>query len=203
MGEVFNGHKLGTCDHLMYITREELLQFAPEKRNESGGNLPYIKDYLDVSKRWLYRFPREYDQAKRLEDIDGRKPDDYLKLYVPGKLELPHKQSSQYLFINRSTGFEETFNLDFCPMDAKHWGKGIRPTACVGWNKDAEEVPHTPIYVIGNQYTEEYPDGYTVFATVCCDMWFSLNTQEIEKYIYPDMLGRGLDWEAQFIKARG
>lgn len=202
MGEYFNGHKLGTCCHLMYVTREELLQFGPKERNKSSGNLPFIEDYLDVKKHWLYRFPREHDQAKWLDEIDNRLCDDYLKLYVPGKLELPHKQSTQYLLTSRATGFEETFNLDFCPMDAKHWGKGIRPTACARLDQAPEEVPHTPIYVIGNQYTEENPDGYTVFATVCCDMWFSLNSEEIEQYILPYMHGSGLDWEAQFIKAR-
>lgn len=202
MGEYFDGHKLGTCCHLMYVTREELIQFPMKRRNKSGGNLPFIEDYLDVKKRWLYRFPRKHDQATRLEDIDRRKPDDYLTLYVPGKLEVPHKQSSQFLLTSRRTGFEETFDLDFCPMDAKQWSKGLRPTWSVGLELKPEEVSNIPIYVIGNQYSEENPDGYTVFATVCCDMWFSCNREEIERYIYPDMLSRGLDWEAQFIKAR-
>ena len=66
MGEYFNGHKLGTCDHLMYVTRDELEYFREEygmQRNQSAGSLPFIKDYLDLNCGWIYRFPQFHDQV--------------------------------------------------------------------------------------------------------------------------------------------
>ena len=39
MGGYFNGHKLGTCNHLMYVTREELELFAGVYKWIQGGGL--------------------------------------------------------------------------------------------------------------------------------------------------------------------
>lgn len=205
MGEYFNGHKLGTCEHLMYVTRDELEYFREKygmQRNQSAGSLPFIKSYLDLNCGWIYRFPQFHDQVTKLEDLDRRKAEDYLRLYVPGKLDVPHRDFSQYQFYNHETGFSETFNLKFCPMDAKQWQKGLTPTRLLGWNEKPENIATIPIDVVGNKYTVANPDGYTLFRTTCCNAWFTLNQAEIDEYIIPYMYNAGLDWEAQYIKAR-
>lgn len=205
MGEYFNGYKLGTCDHLMYVTRPELEMFAEkigDAYNQSKGNLLFIKDYLRLGVGYLYRFPREFDQKKRLEDIANRKPDDYLQIFVPGKFELPHKEHVQVQLISHVSCFRETFNLDFCPMNAKNWDKGFRPKWAVDRAEPPEEICNIPLNIIGNRYTEENPEGYTVFSTVCCDEWFACTQEEIDQFILPDMETRGLIWEMQHVRGK-
>lgn len=185
MGEYFKGHKLGTCTHLMYITREEVERFAGREMREDRWSL---EQYLRLESHFLYRFPRENDYAFRLAHIDEREPFDYLRVYVPRDFELLHRDFAQ---VNLSTaeGGKVVVNLPFCPLSKEAAAAGVRP------------INHWPeVQIIGNRYDVEHPDGYTVFACPFCGQWFSCSEEECE-VIRKELQARGHAWEAEHIKA--
>lgn len=51
MGEYYKGHKIGTCEELLYIRHAELLQLKHEKNNADIGMSVYLQD------NFQYRFP--------------------------------------------------------------------------------------------------------------------------------------------------
>ena len=201
MGEYFNEVKLGTCSHLMYVNRVELEYLAGtvgNERNTSAHSFPHLRDYLDVKKGFLYRFPRKHEQAKMLSQISEREPFDYIRLELPASFKMYHKERSQFE-IRMANGQSEYYNASFCPLDPKHFDK-MYPTGYGGWAKKPEELAPVVIEIVGNQYSEERPDGFTVFRCPCCDAWVSCNSQEIEEYIKPALIERGLEYEAQHVR---
>lgn len=191
MGEYFKDHKLGTCDHLMYITREEVQHFAMDAGNGE------LAQYLRLDYEFLYRFPRKNDQARTLDDIDRREPFDYIRIEVCG-LDVLHKEFAQVkmTFGNCDT---KVYNLNFCPANPAHFDIA-KPTQLVGWNPPNGQIRQT-IEIIGNRYTENRPEGYTLFRCPVCDQWFSCDQREIDDFIRPVMIERGLEYEASFLKA--
>ena len=180
MGEYFKGHKLGTCEHLMYITREEVERFAGGESDEGLG--------LYLKPGFLYRFPRKNDQAFLLREIDHREPFDYLKVSVPRDFELLHSDFAQ---VHMSTvgGGEAVVNMPFCPLSPKAAEAGLRPINF--WPK---------VQIIGQRYSEEQPDGVTVFSCPFCGQRFYCNEEECD-VIREALIQRGLSWEAEHIKA--
>lgn len=180
MGEYFKGHKLGTCTHLMYITREEVERFA----GEDGG----LKPYLSLSAGFIYRFPREHDRAYMLSKIDEREPFDYLKVWVPRDFELLHNDFAQ-VHLSNVGGGEVVVNMPFCPLSKEAADAGLRP------------INYWPeVQIIGNRYDEEHPDGYTTFACPFCGQWFYCDEDECD-VIREALTARGYAWEAEHIKA--
>lgn len=180
MGEYFKDHKLGTCDHLMYITREEVEYFAASESDEGLGY------YLRPG--FLYRFPREHDRAIRLEQIDRREPFDYLKVYVPRDFELLHSDFAQ---VSMSTvgGGSAVVNMPFCPLSQKAAEAGLRPINF--WPE---------VQIIGQRHSKEQPDGVTVFSCPFCGQHFYCNEEECD-VIREALVQRGYAWEAERIKA--
>ena len=180
MGEYYKGHKLGTCSHLMYITREEVERFASEALDDG------LSCYLQPGFR--YRFPRENDQAVLLREIDHREPFDYLKVSVPHDFELLHKDFAQ---VHMSTvgGGKVVVNMPFCPLSAKAAEVGLRPINF--WPE---------VQIIGQRYNEDHPDGATLFACPFCGQQFYCDEEECD-VIREALIQCGLSWEAEQIKA--
>ena len=186
MGEYFKGHKLGTCEHLMYITREELVKFCG--REGLSGKGEALERYLSLSGHFIYRFPREKDQAIMLRQIDAREPFDYLRVYVPRDFELLHRDFAQ-VTMSTAEGGKVVVNMPFCPLSQKAAEAGLRP------------INYWPeVQIIGNRYDEEHPDGYTIFACPFCGSWFSCDEAECD-VIRDELTARGYAWEAEYIKA--
>ena len=141
MGEYFNGHKLGTCNHLMYVTREELELFAGEykRRNQSEGNLLYLQDYLNLESRFIYRFPRRGDVVSQLKQIDDRT--EYganLEINMPVGFKVPHRDHVQVTINSMYGGRALTYNMNFCPADADHFDKMVPVNLC-GWKEEPKD----------------------------------------------------------------
>ena len=182
MGEYYKGHKLGTCTHLMYITREEVEYFAGKAVDQFDA-LGY---YLQPG--FLYRFPREHDRATRLAQIDQREPFDYLKVWVPREFELLHSDFAQ-VHMTTVGGGEAVVNMPFCPLSPKAAEAGLRP------------INYWPeVQIIGQRYSEEHPDGVTVFACPFCGQHFYCDEEECD-VIREALIQRGYAWEAERIKA--
>lgn len=182
MGEYFKGHKLGTCTHLMYITREEVERFAGEDENQGLG------PYLSLSAHFIYRFPRQHKRAYMLKNIDEREPFDYLRIDVPRDFEILHDDFAQ---VHMSTvgGADVVVNMPFCPLSNEAAAAGLRP------------INYWPsVQIIGNRYDEEHPEGYTTFACPFCGQWFYCDEAECD-VIRDALTARGYEWEAQHIKA--
>ena len=202
MGEYFNYHKLGTCDHLMYITRQEVEKFAAESTelNQSKGNLPYLKYYLDLKRNWMYRFPRSSEAAVKLSDIDGRTAESaYLEIEMPAGFEVIHNDRAQITIKSAYGGRDMTFNANFCPMDPKHFDK-MAPTQACGWGEEPGKLFNPIIEAVGVRYTQTHPDGYTVFRCPFCDQWFSCDEEECDNIIKTILHERGLWFEEKQIK---
>lgn len=182
MGEYYKGHKLGTCSHLMYITREEVEYFAARAADE----FDCLEDYLEPG--FLYRFPREHDQALTLSHVDSREPFDYLKVSVPREFEMLHSDFAQ-VHMSTVDGGKVVVNMPFCPLSDKAAEAGLRP------------INYWPeIQIVGQQYTKEYFNGVTVFACPFCGHRFYCNEEECE-VIREALEMRGYAWEAEQIKA--
>ena len=185
MGDYYKDHKLGTCTHLMYITREEVEYFSGRERlaGERG-----LEQYLSLEAHFLYRFPRQHDRAVRLAHIDSREPFDYLKVSVPRDFELLHSDFAQ---VHMSTvgGGNVVVNMPFCPLSKKAAEAGMRPINF--WPE---------VQIIGQRYSEEYPNGVTVFACPFCGQHFYCDEAECD-VIREALETIGYAWEAQQIKA--
>ena len=204
MGEYFNGTKLGTCTHLMYISREEMEELAGdggEVRNRMSNNCDHnsLESWLRLKPGFLYRFPRHNEHARTLKQIEGREPFDYIRLEIHNEFEALHKDFSQIQITGNWLRVPETYNFKFCLLDRKHYDMA-HPIKYGGWSKPPQEVAPTIIEIVGNRYTEEQPDGYTIFQCPCCEQRFSCDAEEIEKYIKPAMIGHGLKYEAEYVK---
>lgn len=186
MGEYYKGHKLGTCNHLMYITREEVERFCGEDRYSERRDS--LAKYLSLKSHFVYRFPRQNDQATMLSKIDNREPFDYLKVWVPRDFELLHRDFSQ-VHMSTADGGQVVVNMPFCPLSEKAAAAGLRP------------INYWPeVQIIGEQYDEEHPEGYTIFACPFCGAWFSCDEAECD-VIRDALTARGYAWEAEYIKA--
>lgn len=206
MGEYFNGVKLGTCTHLMYISREELEEMAGSTENGRNplqperSDHPSLSAWLSLKPGFLYRFPRKKEHAKMLKQIEGREPFDYIRLELRNGFKALHKDFSQVqITIPGLDRVPVTYNLKFCLLDTAHYDMAY-PTQYGGWDRPAKEIAPTIIEIVGNRYTEEYPEGYTVFRCPCCDQQFSCWPDEIDQYIKPAMIEAGLSYEAEFIR---
>lgn len=181
MGEYYKGHKLGTCDHLMYITREEVEYFAGVDADEGVR----LGSYLQPG--FTYRFPREHDRAVRLAHIDQREPFDYLKVSVPRDFELLHRDFAQ-VHMTTVEGGKAVVNMPFCPLSPKAAEAGLRPINF--WPE---------VQIIDQKYTVEHPDGVTIFACPFCGQWFYCDEEECD-VIREALVQRGFAWEAERIK---
>lgn len=185
MGDYFEGHKLGTCSHLMFITREEIVKFsgaqAPVPKNE-------LSKYLDLKSEFLYRFPRKNDQAFMLREIDSREPFDYLKVPVPRDFELLHSDFAQ-VHMSVVGGGKAVVNMPFCPLSQKAADAGFRPINF--WPE---------VQIKGQRYTEDHPNGVTVFSCPFCGQNFYCDEEECD-VIREALVQRGMAWEAEQIKA--
>lgn len=186
MGEYFQDHKLGTCTHLMYITREEVERFCGVDRDCDRSDS--LAQYLSLKSHFLYRFPRKLDQALLLRQIDHREPFDYLKIPVPRDFELLHSDFAQ-VQMSTAGGGKVVINMPFCPLSKQAAEAGFRP------------INYWPeVQIVGNRYTEDFPNGVTVFACPFCGQQFYCDEEECN-VIREAMIQRGLDWEAEYIKA--
>lgn len=196
MGEYFKEHKLGTCEHLMYITREEVERFSSDLPGDQANGL---RRYLTLEHRYIYRFPRETEQIVSLVGIDKRSGSCYIRLNVPASFGVPHGGSAQ-VEMKSVNGWSEFMNLDFCPASPE-WASKFKPTRYCGWPEQFESIYQQPLDIVGNKYTPEHPDGYTLFRCPVCDSWFACDEGEIEDVIKPAMKKKGYIYEVNHLKA--
>lgn len=168
MGEYYKDLKLGTCETLYYVRRDEL---EKELKNtldrESRDSLEY---YLDPKYTWIYRFPKSNEDNQTINHADNREYNDYIKITVPtDKIEIPHKEFTQVTI--KKNDSEITCNLPCCPLSPKVSEYKIRP---INFSYRAD------IYIVGDRYRENQPDGYTLFQCCLCDELFAMNEEEIE-----------------------
>lgn len=187
MGEYFKGKKLGTCDNLMYVTRKEIenrvLQYPMEK-NTDAGNLPYLKDYLNLESRYIYRF--EYEEEMGLSwniDKDAFKT---ITFEVDSScVEFEHREFSQ---VNLDNG--ECYNLPFCLYSEKSKESGI---------KKVSSPYKIRVSIVGERYTNDNPDGYTILKCSCCGAMFSLSEDEADN-VARALRFAGYEYESNKIK---
>lgn len=189
MGEYFKGRKLGTCNNLMYVTRRELVDRVnayPNEVNTDGGNLPYLKDYLNLNSEFMYRFEFE-DELKDSWNVER----DAFKTIVfevdKDKIEVPHREFHQMHLPNG-----ECYNVPFCFYSEKAVEFGIRKISSPSKIK---------ISIAGERYKEECPNGYTVLKCDCCGELFSLSEDESD-YVSEVLKLDGYAYESKKIKPR-
>jgi hypothetical protein len=182
MGEVFNGVKLGTCEHLMYVRYDEIIKGARTTygTNKSIGNLERLEDYADPKGRWIYRFPKPKEDGQSWTMAVYRNPYDYIKFTVPDDFEMPHKNIIQ---INIK---EYVFNLNGCPLSL-----GLSPINNHG---------KIPVNIVGERIVKD-AELYTIFSCGLCDKWFSCPEEEIEIF-RKELISQGMPEVANRIKTR-
>ena len=184
MGEYYNGVKLGTCDHLMYITRKEVEYHAAKEdlkfaTNQSAGNLLKLSDYLGLTSNFAYRFPRE-DLQTNFDCIGSREPFDYLHFDYEPILEvwgdIMHNDFEQVTIKSTQGETGSTYNLPFCIAS----DKGRTLFNALGAKKLGNQS--IIVNIIGERYNEDNPDGYTVFGCAECGEWFAITEGELPEY---------------------
>jgi len=193
MGEYFKSGakevKLGTCEHLMYVRRDELERATKERdiANEADGNLPKMSDYLKLEHNFIYRFPRASEDGQTWNQADGRQPFDYIEIDVNiNDVDIPHNSFMQ----TQINGI--TFNLPFCPLSDKATELDVRP---INYYNRAK------IQIVGERYNPNNPNGYTLFKCAFCNMWFACDEKELP-HIQDSLRFAGYEVEADRIKAR-
>lgn len=187
MGEYFKDKKLGTCEHLMYVTRKEIkerVEISPLERNTSSGNLDFLEDYLNLEHRYIYRF--EFEDELDLKWHDDKEYDKTIKFAIsPDKIEVAHRDFSQ---INLDDG--KCFNLPFCMYSDKAKGIGIR---------EVNTSHQLKLAIVGERYTIETPNGYTILKCDCCGGMFGLSEDESDN-VSKVLRSMGYNYEADRIK---
>lgn len=195
MGEYFSNTKLGTCESLMYVRREEVEKRCAENPNEintNRGNLTKLEGYLDLKCKWIYRFPFSSEDNDNWSDINNR---DYFKTLDitidTNILPIPHKDFVQ---ISASILGEDfaTVNLPFCLYSDKARGLGV----------SVLNQYYQKIKVVGQKYTDDCPSGYTLFACGCCGAEFYFDQEEDLVHIKERMRDRGFSVEAERVRAK-
>ncbi len=187
MGEYFNGVKIGTCEHLMYVTRKEVEREAQKhEKNTDRGNPLYLENYLTLEHNYIYRLPFPDEDKGHWLAINDRDPFREIRITVDSDIvKLHHADFAQVEIRSRA------FNLPFCPYSEKAQEIGIKSVN--QWGID--------IYVIGQRFNTENPKGYTIFSCVMCDSWFACDEKEIE-YIKTILLNQNHEWLANYIKPK-
>lgn len=187
MAEIFNGVKLGTCEHLMYVSRKEIEKKVSENYgllNKSEGNLVNLKDYLDLECNWIYRFPFEDELNSKWENINTRYERTFKITGIdPSKIAIPHNN-----FIQTSIN-GKTYNLPFCPVSEDAEKLGVKKIN--HWGID--------VNIVGERYNKENPNGYTLLECSSCGKWFVLDEEEAE-YLIERLKSKGYEYEANLIK---
>lgn len=189
MGEYFKGKKLGTCEHLMYVTRKEILDRVnqyPNEKNTNAGNLDYLRDYLDLSSNFIYRFEFE-DESMDSWDKEREAFKTIVLDIESDRVEVPHRDFHQMHLDNG-----ECYNVPFCFYSDKAKEFGI---------KKISSPNRIKIEIVGERYREDCPDGYTLLKCNCCGEMFSLSEDESE-YISEQLRFSGYNFEADKIKPR-
>lgn len=189
MGEYFNGKKLGTCDHLMYVTKKEVerrVDIYPHERNKDAGNLDYLKYYLDLDCNFMYRFEFE-DESKDSWDTEREAFKTIVFDVESDKVEIPHRDFHQMHLPNG-----ECYNVPFCFYSDKAKELGV---------KKISSPNRVKVAIVGERYGRDYPDGYTVLRCNCCEEMFSLSEDESD-YISQQLRFEGYSYEADRIKPR-
>jgi len=177
MGEYWNGIKLGTCESLYYVRREEIekeILKNPSAINKSEGNLTQLQNYLNLDYRFMYRFPFADEDNQTINYSNSRDYNRKLIFKAPSDLGL-HKDDICQIHIGSGWGGEPLkesicVNLPCCPYHNEAMKKGLRlcsPT-------------FAEFTIIGERYTKENPQGYTLFSCLTCGSWFSLDADGIE-----------------------
>ena len=189
MGEYFKEKKLGTCEHLMYVTRKEIenrVQQHPMEKNTDSGSLKYLKDYLNLDFNFLYRYEFEDELNKKWDE--DRDPFKTIVFEVDSKkVEVPHRDFKQVTLDNG-----ECYNVPFCFYSDKAKELGI---------KKVSSPDKIKIAIVGERYTKNNPQGYTVFKCACCNEMFSLSEDEVP-FVENVLRLEGYAFESTKIKAR-
>lgn len=189
MGEYFKGRKLGTCDHLMYVTRKEIerrVELYPHEKNTDAGNLDYLKDYLDLGCNFMYRFEFE-DESKDSWNTEREAFKTIIFDVESDKVEVPHRDFHQMHLPNG-----ECYNVPFCFYSEKAKELGV---------KKISSPNRIKLAIVGERYREDCPNGYTVLKCNCCEEMFSLSEDESD-YISQQLRFKGYSYEADRIKPR-
>ena len=189
MGEYYNGVKLGTCEHLMYITRKEVEYHAAKEdlkfaTNQSAGNHARLSDYLTLSHNYCYRFPRfiagEQECKINFEEIGSREAFDYLHFDYKPILEvwgdIIHNDFEQVTIKSTQGHTGSTYNIPFCLASDK--GRALLDT--IGAKKLGNQS--VIVNIIGERYNEDNPEGYTIFGCAECGEWFAITEGELPEY---------------------
>lgn len=186
MGEYFNNKKLGTCEHLMYVSRNQIINrynAFPKEVNQNKGNLPTLKDYFNLEYHFIYRFPFKEELNSNWEDeFDDR---EFSFTVNPDIVEIPHSNIIQTQICGK------TYNLPFCPASKEAEALGVRKISHWG----------VTISIFGEKYTEDNPNGYTLFKCAACDHIFAIDKKE-SLYVKEQLEKMGYSYEASCIKYR-
>lgn len=189
MGEYFKSKKLGTCDNLMYVTRKEIEERVskyPNEINDNNGSLPYLKDYLNLDSNFMYRF--EFKDELDMSWDEDREPFKSITIDIDKrKVAVPHRD-----FHQRHLDNGECFNLPFCFYSDKAFEMGIKKISSPG---------NIKVDIIGERYTNDNPNGYTILKCNCCGEMFALSEDECVEVVRALKL-EGYDYEASLIKPK-
>jgi len=146
-----NDVKLGTCEHLMYIRKDEV-------EAEAAHNQEAAK-YLNPECNWIYRFPWPQEDGQDLNQVAFceplREPFDYGNFVFTCDVEIDHQEIRHHISAMHS------------------YGVNVMAPCPAGVNKKSS---FQPIKIIGERVRPgQY---YTVFACGYCDQWFSLDAEE-------------------------
>jgi hypothetical protein len=163
--------KLGTCNHLMYITKKEVEQLL-------GVNSVYNQ----LKHGFIYRWDNT-NTIRSWEDISNCEPFQYKSFTVSNvdELEIEHNNTVQ-MTISSNNDFKSVANLPFCLYSNKAKDLGVKLINHYGFKFN----------IIGDKYSEQYPNGITILACSCCGTWFSINKKELD-YIKTNAIN-GLDF---------
>ncbi|HBJ1652473.1 hypothetical protein HYH38_16460 [Clostridium botulinum] len=186
MCEIFNNKVLGTCQHLNTVSRNQIInriRAFPNEVNQNKGNLYRLSKYLDLKCHWLYRFPYKQELNNSWEDDNTFEGISFS--VDPDFVEIPHRD-----IVQTEIG-GNTYNIPFCPASKKAAELGVRKINHWG----------VTISIFGERYTEDNPDGYTLFECKTCEEIFSLDRKEA-LYIKERLNSMGYSYEADCIKYR-
>lgn len=175
MCEIFNNKVLGTCNHLDTVSRNQIInriKACPNEVNQNKGNLYKLSNYLDLKCHWLYRFPYKEELNNSWEDDNSFEG---ISFSVDTDLvEIPHRE------IIQTTIKGKVYNIPFCPASKKAEELGVRKINHYG----------VTISIFGERYTEDNPNGYTLFECKTCGESFAVDKKEA-LYIKERLKDRG------------
>ncbi|UYZ38971.1 hypothetical protein OD350_29220 (plasmid) [Clostridium beijerinckii] len=162
MGEYFNNKKLGTGRQLMDVSRNQLINEIKFLKDTKQCNTNYrtLENYLDLKLNFIFRFPYEEELNNSWDEDNLVK--DFSFSVNPEFVEIPHNENTLADICG------DTYKLPFCPLSKKAKELGV-----VKRNDS-----NISITIFGEEYSEDNPDGFTLFTCTTCEKIFCIDKKE-------------------------